>query len=120
MNEIPLKVEIKRIDEVAIILLAANFYTSNTMAQNLKAALQEIFKDNQYYIIANMNGVESIDSEGLGALSYGYKTCIDNGGNFVMCHLDNPDVADVIEIVNLDQIIPVYTTEEEALKAIKD
>jgi len=37
-----------------------------------------------------------------------------------MCHLDNPDVADVIEIVNLDQIIPVYTTEEEALKAIKD
>jgi len=55
MNEIPLKVEIKRIDEVAIILLAANFYTSNTMAQNLKAALQEIFKDNQYYIIANMN-----------------------------------------------------------------
>lgn len=119
MNNIPLKVEVEKIDDVAIIRLAANFYTSNTMAQNLKATLKALAKEKFIYIVINMKEVFSIDSEGLGTLSYGYKNCINSGGNFVICELNNRDVIDVIEIVNLDKIIPFYVSESEALNNVK-
>lgn len=120
MNDIPLKVEVLKDADMAVINLAANFYTSNTMAQNLKAALNTLLEEGYRYILVNMKEVVSIDSEGLGALSYGYKQTISKGGNFAICELINRDVADVVEIVNLDKIIPIYKTLEEALKKIKD
>jgi anti-anti-sigma factor len=120
MNDIPLKVEIIKQNDIAIIELAANFYTSNTMAHNLKNSLIELFQKGYKYIIIDMKEVVSIDSEGLGALSYGYKHCIDQEGNLVICNLVNRDVADVIEIVNLDKVIPFYDTRQEAIEKIKE
>ena len=118
MTDIPLKVEVEKKDNVAVINLAANFYTSNTMAHKLKETFNTLIEGKIYNIIVNMSEVSSIDSEGLGVLSSGYKFCISKGGNFVICELNNRDVADVIEIVNLDKIIPIYKTKEEALTKI--
>lgn len=115
MSDIPLKVEIHKQGEIVLIDLAANFYTANTMAHNLKIELLKLFEDGYSYIIVNMNEVTSIDSEGLGTLSMGYKGCNNKGGYFALCELINRDVADVLEIVNLDKIIPIYKTKQEAL-----
>ncbi|MGD9581200.1 MAG: STAS domain-containing protein [Vampirovibrionia bacterium] len=120
MTDIPLKVEIEKRDNVAIITLAANFYTSNTMAQNLKASINNLIAENIAYIIVNMKEVLSIDSEGLGTMSFGHKQCISKGGKFVICELNNRDVHEVFEIVNLDKIIPTYKTVDDALNNIKD
>lgn len=120
MDDLPLKVELEQIDNVALIKLAANFYTSNDMAKKLKLVLIQLFDSQDLFIVVNMDEVTSIDSEGLGALSYGYKHCISNGGNLVLCELNNRDVAEVLEIVNLDKIIPIYKTQQEALEKIKE
>jgi anti-anti-sigma factor len=119
MDKQPLKVEVNKLEEVAVVKLAASFYTSNSMAQQLKSKIQELLDEGIKHIVVNMAEVVSIDSEGLGVLSFGYKSCHNDGGNFVICDLNNRDVADVIEIVNLDKIIHIYPTEKEALEKIK-
>lgn len=120
MTDIPLKVDIEKRNDVAIITLAANFYTSNTMAQSLKASINNLIGEGINYIIVNMREVVSIDSEGLGTLSFGYKQCMTKGGKFAICELTNRDVIEVFEIVNLDKIIPIYSNVEEAFVNIKE
>lgn len=120
MTNVPLKVDVEKREDVAIITLAANFYTSNVMAQTLKASINKLIGENFNYIIVNMHEVISIDSEGLGTLSYGYKQCVTKGGKFAICELINRDVIEVFEIVNLDKIIPIYNNVDEAFNNIKD
>lgn len=119
MTEEPLIVNARKLENIAVIDLTANFYTSTKMAQDFKKLLSNLLDEKIYFLVINMKNVESIDSEGLGALSSGYKMCKHNDGALVICDLENKDVADVLEIVNLDKIIPIFKTEKDALNALK-
>ena len=119
MKSTPFKVEVEIIENIAVIKLAASFHTSNRMAEDFRTCLTDLITKGFYNIIVNMGEVTSIDSEGLGLLTLGYKECLNNNGRFIMCELDNEDVIEVIEIVNLDKIIPICSTQNEAILKIK-
>ena len=118
MNSAPLKVEVEKIENVAIIKLAANFHTSNQMADYFRTCLGNILSEDFSNIIVNMKEVTSIDSEGLGLLVLGYKECLKRGGKFFISELHDNDVIEVIEIVNLNKIIPIYSSQTEAILKI--
>ena len=113
-----LKVEVNKLNNVALIRLASNFFTSSAMAKNLKAELDALFSNNQYSVIVNLEEVTSIDSEALGILAYGFKNCRSKNGMFILCNICNQDVKDVLDIVNLSSVIPIFDTEYEALEHI--
>lgn len=119
MTEVPMKVKARKMEQIAVVELAASFYTSSKMAQDFKKLLKELLEEKYFFLVINMKEVESIDSEGLGALSSAYKMCKQNDGALIISDLVNKDVADVLEIVNLDKIIPICKTEKEALKKIQ-
>lgn len=115
----PLKVDVAVKDDVAVIKLAANFYTSTPMAMKLKDEISRLLSEGIKYFVINMEEVSSIDSEGLGALTYGYKESRQLFGGLVICALTNRDVFEVIEIVNLHNVIPIVRSEEEAFIKLK-
>lgn len=118
MNNTPLKVEIEKLENIAIIKLAANFHTSNQMADYFRTCLGNLLSEGFTNIIVNMKEVTSIDSEGLGLLALGYKECLKRGGKFIISELHDNDVIEVIEIVNLNKIIPIYSSQNEAISKI--
>lgn len=105
-------------DGVNIIHLHSSFYTSNKVAQSLKELFLNLFNTNQLKVVVNMSQVQSIDSEGLGVLTNAYRHCVSVGGNLLLCEIASKDIYDVLEIVNIDKIIPIYQTQKEALKAL--
>lgn len=119
MDKLPSKAEFTIKEDVAVVKLAANFYTSTAVAKKFKDELTITLDQGVKYYVINMEEVSSIDSEGLGALTYGYKESRQIGGNLVICNLSNRDVIEVIEIVNLHNVIPIFKSEEEAIEKVK-
>lgn len=69
-------------------------------------------------LIISMNGVEYIDSTGLGALVGGLKRASEKHGHiYIVC--TNPQVTKVFEITGLIKVFPVYATVEEACESLK-
>ena len=77
-----------------------------------KLALDEIRN-----ILFNFAGVGFMDSSGLGMVLGRYKQVSEKGGKVLACSL-SPRVARVFELAGLQTRIPVYGSEQDALKNI--
>ena len=74
-------------------------------------------------IIVNMQEVTYIDSSGLGMITFLHKKLIKGGAalrpkKFVLCDL-NLRINEVFQMSGLYNILKIYSTEEEALKALE-
>jgi anti-sigma B factor antagonist len=88
-------------------------YTSSNFREEMIKALSG---DIQHLIIS-MNGVEYIDSSGLGALVGGLKRVSEKQGSIcIVC--TNPQVIKVFEITGLVKVFPIFTSVGEACEAI--
>jgi anti-anti-sigma factor len=78
-------------------------------------ALQEAKKKTPKKIVLNMEGLTFIDSAGLGLLAIGFEQA--KLVHVALC-LVNPvgAVRQIIDLAQLPRIIPVYETEEQALR----
>ncbi len=65
-------------------------------------------------LLLNMANVTYISSSGLGALISLYKKVAKQTGALKIC-CPQPDVREVIEVMHLNKIIPVFDSEEEAI-----
>ena len=64
-------------------------------------------------IILNLSDVNYIDSSGLSAILIGNRLCKDANGTFVLSHL-NESINKLIKISQLDNILNIIPTEQEA------
>ncbi len=81
------------------------------------AMIKALNGDNASLIIS-MNGVEYIDSTGLGALVGGLKRASEKDGHiFIVC--TNAQVTKVFEITGLVKVFPIYPTVDDAQKALE-
>ena len=71
-------------------------------------------KRNKVQLLLNLSGVTYISSSGLGAIVSLMKKIAAKEGGMKICCL-RPDVREVFEVMQLDRIIPVVDTEQEAL-----
>lgn len=73
---------------------------------------------NRQDLIISMDGVEYIDSSGLGALVGGLKRASEQQGRiFIVC--TNPQVTKVFEITGLVKVFPIFATLDAARAALE-
>jgi anti-anti-sigma factor len=64
-----------------------------------------------------MSNTKYCDSSGLSALLLANRLCKDTNGKFVLCGLQD-NVAKLISIAQLDKVLLIAKTKEDALKSI--
>ena len=69
-------------------------------------------------VILDMQGVEAIDSSGLGTILFLAKKCRALGGDLKMVSV-SPGVKRVLEIVKLDKIYQIYNSLDDAAKSFR-
>jgi len=67
-------------------------------------------------VILDMQGVEAIDSSGLGTVLFLAKKCRALGGYLKIICI-SPEVKGVLEIVNFDKFIHIFSTLDDAVKS---
>ncbi|MDW7652029.1 MAG: anti-sigma F factor antagonist [Bacillota bacterium] len=68
-------------------------------------------------VIFNFEGVDFMDSSGLGMVLGRYKQVIQKGGKVLACSL-RPRVQRVFDLAGLESKIPVFASEQDALKNV--
>ena len=66
------------------------------------------------HILLNMQGVNFIDSSGLGVILGRYRQLAQHGGKLLVVHLE-PPIQRLFELAGLTRILKIYPTEEQAL-----
>lgn len=88
-----------------------------TCASFREAIIKALDGENTSLIIS-MNGVEYIDSTGLGALVGGLKRVSEKQG-YICIVCTNPQVTKVFEITGLVKVFPIYASIDEAISSLQ-
>ncbi len=81
----------------------------NMVADLLKAGNQRI--------VLNFKGVPYADSAGIGALAVNFSTIKAAGGSLAMAEAQQP-VREVMDLTRLSQLIPIFESEQEAVRSL--
>jgi anti-sigma B factor antagonist len=101
---------------VAVIVLSGevDVYTS----PRLKQEMVDLLNRGQVNLIVDLNGVEYLDSTGLGVLIGGLKRAREREGDLrLIC--ENMRILRIFEITGLTKIFEIDRTEEDALAKLK-
>jgi anti-anti-sigma factor len=88
-----------------------------SIAPELKSELITLHAEGVQNLILNMEQVKYTDSSGLSALLVGNRIYREDGGTFVLCAL-NDHVTKLIKISQLDSVMTIMPTMEEAVDAV--
>lgn len=88
------------------------------IAPSLKSEFTSLSDAGYTYMMADLTACKYCDSSGLSALLVGNRLCKNAGGKFVLIGLQEA-VLKLIQISQLDTILTVTKSEDEALTAIK-
>ena len=110
-----MKFSIDRQDQYTILKIDEEKLDS-TIAPEVKSEFVTLQAEGVKNIVLNMEVVKYSDSSGLSALLVGNRLFKDTG-SFVMCKL-NEHVMKLISISQLDKVIDILPTEEEAIDAV--
>ena len=86
-------------------------------AAGLKAELVLLNKNNVNNIVIDMSNSKYCDSSGLSAILVANRLCKDTNGKFILCGLQ-PNVEKLIAIAQLDKVLAITESDEDALALI--
>ena len=110
-------VELEKRGDVCVLRLHGRFATGQDSAY-LRSKSDEIRTAGYSKVIADFSQVSYIDSTGIGFLIGIYTSVLKNpNGRFALANL-NRRVRDVLELTRLANVMPIYSTEEAAIKAL--
>jgi anti-sigma B factor antagonist len=114
MAEINLLVETSERDGWTVVNVKGevDLYT----ASKLKERLVDLAAGGHVRVVVNLDGVEFLDSTGLGVLIGGLKRCREKGGTLVLAAAREP-VLKVLGITGLDRVFPIHDTVESAVSS---
>lgn len=85
-------------------------------APKLREQLVELVNDGSYHLIVDMEGVEFLDSTGLGVLVGGLKRVRAHDGSLrLVCTQER--ILKIFRITGLTKVFPIHTTVDEAVTA---
>ena len=82
-------------------------------APRLKEQLADLVNRDRTRIVVNLEGVEFMDSTGLGVLIGSLRRCRERGGEFALA-APRETVHKVLRITGLDKVFPTYESVDEA------
>jgi len=86
-------------------------------ASELKSELILLNKNGVNNVIMDLSATKYCDSSGLSAILSANRLCKDSNGRFILCGLQS-NVFKLIQISQLDQVLAITATKEEALEAL--
>ena len=117
----------KNIDGITVIELAGRMTVDNIYSLtksieanvfNFTGKIEDSAGKGTGRVILDMEGVEAIDSSGLGTILFLAKKCRALGGDLKIVSI-RPEVKMVIEIVTFDKILYIYNSLSDAVKSYK-
>lgn len=99
---------------MALISLKGTIETTN--ASTLEEALERIISDDCYRIAIDLSGVTYISSAGWGIFISEIKRIRSNGGDIKLAEM-TPEVREVFELLEFNNILKPYRTKGEAIQA---
>jgi anti-sigma B factor antagonist len=103
-------------DEAIIKTMVEKLDVSNS--SELKAILQSLNKVGVNKVIIDFSLTRYCDSSGLSAVLVANRLCKDSNGSFIMCGLTE-NVLKVIQISQLDKVLLIESTLEDAISTIR-
>jgi len=110
-----MKIEVKRNGDSAQLMLKGRLDLESSAS--VKEEIRRSLGQGCVKLVLNLQGVEFINSSGLGALVSALKEIRLAKGRLVVCRLA-PYVREIFEITQLSHIFEIYATEGEALEAL--
>ncbi len=104
----------RKSDDVTIMDFVGNIKT-NEDYNDFKNAINEAIGEGKQKLLLNFQEIHFINSSGLGRLILAAKQTRENGGSLKVAHLSS-DLRELFSFTKLDSKIPLYQTEEDALK----
>ncbi len=86
-------------------------------ASELKSELILLNKNGVNNVIMDLSATKYCDSSGLSAILSANRLCKDSNGRFILCCLQS-NVFKLIQISQLDQVLAITASKEEALEAL--
>ena len=86
-------------------------------ASELKSELILLNKNGVNNVILDLSATKYCDSSGLSAILSANRLCKDSNGRFILCGLQS-NVFKLIQISQLDQVLAITASKEEALEAL--
>ena len=117
----------KNIDGITVIELAGRMTVDNIYSLtksieanvfNFTGKIEDSAGKGTGRVILDMEGVEAIDSSGLGTILFLAKKCRALGGDLKIVSI-RPEVKMVIEIVTFDKILYIYNSLDDAVKSYR-
>ena len=115
----------KNIDGITVIELAGRMTVDNIYSLtksieanvfNFTGKIEDSAGKGTGRVILDMEGVEAIDSSGLGTILFLAKKCRALGGDLKIVSI-RPEVKMVIDIVKLDKIFHIFNSLDDAVKS---
>jgi len=107
-----MKYEKKTVKDITVIEPKGKISAMN--ANSLLELVTGLLQRGEIFILINFNGVEFIDSSGLGNLVGCLRMAKQKGGNIKISNLSD-NIRLVFELICLHQLFEIYTDEEEAI-----
>jgi anti-sigma B factor antagonist len=111
-----------KVGDVTVIRIREKRIDSHRAPDMKTALLGWMIGDGKKFVV-NFKDVEQMDSTGLGALLFGIRQADQHGKEISFCEV-NSKVRFLIRIARLEEVVPVYETEKEAVddfqEAIED
>jgi anti-sigma B factor antagonist len=113
-----MQIDVKEIGKVLSLKpLEKSIETFNS--RDFKTKVVDLINQHHHYIILNLSQVDFIDSNGLGSLISILKLLASHQGRVVICETKDP-VKRVFTLTRLNQVIPLFANEEEAVKFLQE
>ena len=117
MNPFDIKVNFK--DDIAIVVLSGRSTAVNKQSEevtNLRDNFKELVKQGYKKVIVDLDLVEYIASDTIGALLSGNSILKKADGRLAVCNINNY-VKKIFDVVKLGDVLPLYDTFNEAEKS---
>ncbi len=109
-----LSIEVREVDGVSVVF-PAGFINAHTVRQ-FESALEALVQKRRYQILLNCRNLTYISSAGLGAIMGLIETVRENGGDILLCSLQE-NVFAIFDTLGFTQLYKVFPSEAEALAA---
>lgn len=100
----------------ATVVQPEGFINAHTVRQ-FESALEEIVKSGRYTILLNCASLNYISSAGLGAIMGIIETVRENGGDILLCSLQE-NVFAIFDTLGFTELYKVFANEDEALLSV--
>ena len=105
-------------DHDGVIVLAAQGEIDVSTAPELRQELVELATAGSGSVVVDLQGVDFLDSTGLGVLVSGLKR-FRTGGSDLLVVVTNPRIVKVFEITGLTQVFSMHETVDDAVAAAR-